>query len=191
MLEVHHIEPYALVKEHKSENLILLCSNCHKIEGSDGITKDKLYYLKNLAATGKNMTKIGFPKNVISFHGSKNTGIVSNNLTIKTFTKSRMTITPPRGSIAENLSQKNYVKYLIDRYHEFKKADVGKANMRYSVLYGAIKREFGAKWDMIRAERFDDLVIFLQRRINNTVLGKNKKSRGQNNYSIFEEYLKK
>lgn len=33
-LQIHHIEDYARVREHKFENLILLCANCHSLATS-------------------------------------------------------------------------------------------------------------------------------------------------------------
>ena len=50
---------------------------------------------------------------------------------------------------------KNYVKHLIDRYHEFKKAseNTGRGQMKYELLYNAIRREIGFKWDETPNER--------------------------------------
>lgn len=101
-----------------------------------------------LADKVKNKIKNENTGNVINFTGGTNEGIVANKVEIKT-TKKNVTIAAPQGAIASNLMYKNYSKYLIDRYHEFKKADVGKEKMNYAIFYGAIKREFGAKWDMI------------------------------------------
>ena len=63
--------------------------------------------------------------------------------------------------------------------------------MNYNILYASIKRKFGAKWDMIPMERFDDLSEYLQQQIDKTSLGKNYKSKGRKNYSTFSEYRDK
>lgn len=63
--------------------------------------------------------------------------------------------------------------------------------MKYQVFYEAIRREFGAKWDHIASNRFEDLAIFIQGRIARTILGKKQAARGIKNYSTFSEYLTK
>jgi len=125
--------------------------------------------------------------NVINFTGNNNSGIVANNVEIKTTNKT-VKISAPQGAIASSVNHRNYSKYLIDRYHEFKGADVGKENIKYPVFYGAIKKEFGAKWDLISLEKFTELTSFIQGRIDKTILGKNKKSKNIKRYSTFEEY---
>lgn len=128
--------------------------------------------------------------NVINFTGGVNRGIIANRAEIKIETK-KVQIPPPSGSIASSLSHKNYVKYLIDRYHTFKKASVGKEKMNYAIFYRSIQRNFGAKWDMIPLERFNDVSSYIQERIGKTILGKNKRKHGVKAYSSFDEYEKK
>ncbi len=128
--------------------------------------------------------------NVVNFTGGVNEGIVANKVEIKT-TNKNIKISAPQGAIASSLLHRNYTKYLIDRYHEFKKADVGKEKMKYTVFYSSIKREFGAKWDMIPLKKFPELSSFIQRRIDNTILGKNKKANNVKCHSSFEEYAAK
>lgn len=50
--------------------------------------------------------------------------------------------------------------------------------LNYALLYKAIKREIGFKWDETPNERFEDLCEFLQKRIDNTIVGKKQKSQG-------------
>jgi len=125
-------------------------------------------------------------RNILNFRGN-NEGIVANNVEIKTLKKT-VKVSAPQGTIASSLIHRNYSKYLVDRYHDFKLADVGKEKMKYTILYSAIKREFGAKWDMIPLEKFNELSSFLQKRIDGTILGKNKKANKIKRYSSFEEY---
>lgn len=68
--------------------------------------------------------------------------------------KKQVRIEAPSGTIASSAIHRNYTKYLIDRYHDFKKANAGKAKMNYVIFYEAIKRGFGAKWDHIRKRPF-------------------------------------
>lgn len=84
-----------------------------------------------------------------------------------------------------NLAKKNYIKYLIDRYHELKKTDKNLTEMKYVILYNSIKRKFKAKWDMIHEKQFLELVTFLQERIDKTILGKANNKKGIKNYRDF------
>src|ERR1700722_11504202 len=45
-LEVHHIEPFRLVHEHRFENLVALCPNCHRRADRGEITSWVLTQLK-------------------------------------------------------------------------------------------------------------------------------------------------
>lgn len=99
--------------------------------------------------------------------------------------------TAPVGSIASSLSHRNYVKHLIDRYHEFASKQPGRGNFSYPAFYAKIKKIFGAKWDMIHLDRFADFCEFLQDRIDRTRLGQINRSKGQPNYSTFDPYTVK
>lgn len=105
--------------------------------------------------------------------------------------KKQVRIEAPSGTIASSAIHRNYTKYLIDRYHDFKKANTGKAKMNYVIFYEAIKRGFGAKWDHIQLTRFELVVSYIQQRIEQTVLGKINKANGKKSYSSFTEYCAK
>lgn len=130
----------------------------------------------------------GQPSNVINFDRSSNKGIVANQLTIKT-TKKSVKLNPPSDIIASDANMRAYTKYLIDRYHEFKKGDWNIGEMRYPAIYAAIKKEFKCSWDYVPISRFSDLVIYLHKRIDNTIIGKNQKKQGKRRYEMFEEWL--
>ncbi len=146
--------------------------------------------IMNFSDKVKNKIEHNNTSNVINFTGGANQGIVANTVKIQT-TKKNVTISAPQGTIASSLIHKNYSKYLIDRYHDFKVAAVGKEKMNYSIIYGAIKKEFGAKWDMMPLSSFSKLSTFLQKRIDNTILGKNKKANNVRRYSTYDEYISK
>ena len=58
----------------------------------------------------------------------------------------------------------------------------------HTLLYNAINKEIGFKWDETPNECFEDLCKYLQKRIDNTILGKIQKSRGIKNYCIYDEF---
>ena len=190
--EIHHIQAYSEKQEHEEENLILLCSNCHAKVTAGDITEVEVLRKKVSLLKGKNPASLSKTNdsNVVNFNSSVNNGVVANKVEIKT-QKKTIKVSAPEGTIASSANHRNYIKRLIDRYHEFKTANVGKEKMKYTIIYGAINKEFGAKWDMIPLSQFDKVVSFMQRRIDNTILGKTKKARNIKRYSTFEEFLTK
>ncbi len=78
----------------------------------------------------------------------------------------------PAGSIGADLLRRNYVKYLVERYHKFKEADgsFGKASRHsYAVIYKNIEASFKAPAYFVPVTRFDELVAYLQGRIDRTM----------------------
>jgi hypothetical protein len=115
--------------------------------------------------------------------------IQANSLTVKSAKRPNVTISPPEGSVGQNVAMSVYVDYLIRRYQEFQKADREKGiDFKYVVIYNAIRREFGCKWQFIEQAAFERLVAFLQKRIDKTKLGRNQKAKRQKNYHSFEEH---
>ncbi len=117
--------------------------------------------------------------------------IIGNIITINALKNPNIIKAPIQDTIGSNTYMKNYAKHLIDRYHEFKKAEInaGNGKMKYALIYSAIKREIGFSWDEIPYESFEDLCEYLQKRIDNTILGKSQKRSGIKNYSTYEEYM--
>ncbi len=108
-------------------------------------------------------------------------------------TKTKRTSTSyPNGCIGADLIRRNYVRYLIERYNRFKQADAsfGKASGRfsYAVVFKNVEAKFKAPTYFIPVERFDELVDYLQSRVDQTILGKRNAARGQRNYETFDEY---
>lgn len=189
--EYHHIKPHSEGGEPEEENLILLCRNCHaKVHHGKISQREILEVKESLRSSNHSRRASRIRSNVINFPGT-NRGQVANNIEkieIKTQSKA-VKLNPPLGAIAASLPHRNYVKYLIDRYHEFKKAD-GRKNI-YPIFYKSIENKFGARWDMVPLERFENLSAYIQTRIDKTKLGRNRKSKGEKNYSTFEEYDEK
>jgi hypothetical protein len=99
----------------------------------------------------------------------------------------------PTGSIGADLLRRNYIRYLTERYFRYREADAGfgpKAVRRfsYAVLFKNIETHFKAPTYFIPIARFDELVDFLQRKIEVTILGKRNRARGHRNYETFDEF---
>ncbi|WP_424930694.1 HNH endonuclease [Amaricoccus tamworthensis] len=191
-LQVHHIEPYAVIPEHSTENLLLTCANCHQKIEDGRISARKVHFAKFAAeqTTGlKSEAQGSAGGNTLTVSGD-NHGVVANNISVLA-PRASVRVAPMSGTISADFLRRNYAKYLIDRYHEFKQAEVGKGNVRYAILYKSIERQFGAKWDNLSIEKFDALVGYLQQKIDGTRLGKTRKARGQGRYSTFQDHMNK
>jgi hypothetical protein len=47
-IDLHHIDPWGKCKEHKAENLIVLCPNCHRLAHDGSIDKKSLLKYKEI-----------------------------------------------------------------------------------------------------------------------------------------------
>ena len=191
-LEIHHIYDRSKNGGNEAENLILVCSNCHSKITYGGISRSEVMK-KKLMLIGKilEMNPKSKPTQNVNVNNSINTGIIANTVNIKTNKKNVPKLSYPANSIGSDLLKRNYIKYLIDRYNEYKKADKNIGDFKYSIIYRAILREFKAKWDYVPLTRFEELVSYLQNRIDKTILGKTQKSRNHNNYETFEQYIER
>jgi hypothetical protein len=98
----------------------------------------------------------------------------------------------PVGTIGSDREQRNYIQYLVQRYHRARRAELdfgrsGPARFRYAAIFTNIERKFGAPTYFVSKARFDELVKYLQHRIDGTVLGKSNIMRGIRNYASREE----
>lgn len=116
-------------------------------------------------------------------------GTQTSNLVIKSERKT-VKILPPEGSLASDVSRRNYVKHLIDRYNDFASKQPGR-DFRHAAIYPWIRARYGAKWDLIPIHQFADLVSDLQKRVDSTMLGSMNRGKGIPNYSTFEEFRRK
>ena len=192
-LQIHHIHPRADGGSNHRSNLILCCASCHdKIEGQVITLSDVLRAKYELAAgrlpRRRSMEMPPLPNNVVNFRGSNSAVVAGHIDRVMISSPRRPRIQPPSDVLAADADRRSYVKYLIDRYHEFKKAEVH-GSMKYEVLYASIKRKFGCKWDFVPLGRFLDIVAYVQHRIDGTILGRNRRANGQRSYSSFHDYL--
>ena len=116
--------------------------------------------------------------------------IQANTLNLKT-TKKKVSIAPPSGSVSSELDMCSYVEYLISKHQDYQKQHKEKeGRYKYMAIYNAIKREYGCKWQLVPVARFEELVIFLQKKIDNTKVGRIRKSWDQKRYHGFEEHIR-
>jgi hypothetical protein len=116
-------------------------------------------------------------------------GMQAEKIVFKTQKKS-VKFNAPSGTIASDRRKRNYIKHLIDRYHEFA-SEQPRRKFSYPAIYAEIKKAFGAKWDHVSVDHFDMMSVHLQRKIDRTMIGNMNRGKGQRNYSTFEEFIEK
>jgi hypothetical protein len=192
---------------HSLSNLVFLCSRHHKIIDSEintytvevlqafkcaheqkAIVEITPAVSKFAEAVFQKYSRVVVESNSGQMAINSPGAIQINSLTLKT-QKAKVTIAPILGSVGSDSRVRGYIKYLIDRYNEFQKADKSKLDgYKYIAIYKAIEREFGTKWDHVPESQFPVLVAFLQKKIDMTILGRNKKSKQVPRYHEFNEH---
>lgn len=115
--------------------------------------------------------------------------IQANTINLKSV-KTKLILSPPKGSIASDRSMLSYGKYLIDRYQQYQKSDSAKTGtFKYMAIYASLKREFKGDWKLMPQSGFADVIEFLHRRIDNTRQGRINKAKGYPNYHLLQEHL--
>jgi hypothetical protein len=132
-------------------------------------------------------------KNLVTGTGHGATVIQGDSVNVRLGGKRRPKMEYPHGSIGADLSRRNYIRYLTERYHRYREADASfgpKAARKfsYAVLFKNIESHFKSPTYFIPAARFDELVDYLQRKVDGTILGKRNRARGHRNYDSFDEF---
>ena len=134
-------------------------------------------------------------KNSMAVSGGDLTGAnihVGDRVNVRVVKTSKRPTSYPEGCIGADLPKRNYVKYLVERYHQYREADArfGRTDrFHYAVLFKNIEARFKAPTYFIPAPRFEELVDYLLDRIDNTILGRVNSKRGIPNYESFDEYV--
>jgi hypothetical protein len=194
-------------ERHSAGNLLLLCARHHRIVDAE---PDK-YTVAELRAMKRRHEQVGLIE--IGPFAAKsaqalltayarvfvhaNSGqiavdspgaIQANTLNLRSL-KTKLVLSPPTGSIAEDRLMLSYGKYLVDRYQQYQKADSVKTDpFKYMAIHAALKREFKGDWKLMHQTGFSDVVEFLRRRIDNSRQGRINKAKGSANYHSFEEH---
>lgn len=169
----------------------MLCPTCHSKITKGDITSIDVYKKKLLLLTTPISNKSNSEK-IINFNNNVENAIVgdNNNISIKQ-TKKTVKQKYPEGCIGFDTIKANYIGHLIKRYNEYKEYEVGKENMNYAAFSSHLKKRYkiGPTRTLynLPIEKFEELTIYIQTRIDKTTLAK-MKGRGHKNYSTFSEY---
>jgi len=183
-----------------SANLILLCSRHHKIvdDTPEIHSAQILFAMKRereligditITSAIARRAELLRKKFILNIQGDLSVSAIhAQNVTIKNAGRSKLKITLPADVVGGSSPHRAYLKYLIDRYQQFAKAQKDR-EFKFSVVYQSIKREFKADWDRIPLSRFQDAVHFVQAKIDHTIVGRQQKNQGKPSYEGFDSYL--
>ena len=190
--EFHHIDENP--ENNDLLNLIMLCPICHsKITKGDIARQDVEEIKKRLQVSTKE--KQESKNNIIPFKAKfQNTVIGNNNRVTYNIRKGKTEIKYPEGCIGADIRKANYVSFLINIYHDFKKREVGKEKMNYAIFQAQLKNKFAIgqsrSLNHVPIERFEELVHCIQSRIDGTIHAKAIRGKGVvKNYPSFSQYL--
>lgn len=190
--QIHHIDENP--ENNEFGNLLMVCPLCHSKITKKDITLDEVLAVKKKLANKANIKKSNPSQSKVKIKGNVKHSIVANTITAETIVfkgKTKPKPLPHPESIEANLTMKNYIKHLIDRYQEFIKDDLYKGEKRFAQIWRAVKTEFGTDTYKIPQTKFYELIEYLQKRIKDTRIGRINNSRGQKLFSTFEEYKEK
>lgn len=183
-LQVHHIDSDRT--KNAFENLILVCASCHAKITAGVIAEAQVVTRKRelkFEPQSKSNAAVVVDRTI-------NTGTIAH--TINKFAKGRAPrMHYPPGTIGSDAIRHNYIDYLIRRYFEFRKADASYGSQRpfaFPEIHKSIEKRFRAKTFFVLLSRFDEMAAYLHDRIDNTILGRNKRSKGTRSYKSFPEY---
>jgi hypothetical protein len=140
-LTIHHIIKYADLSKHFAENMIVLCANCHRRADNQEIAPDNLYELKKQLKKAPLAARLPAKAVAAPTHltGTVVAGRdlnINGNLILKTTRAARSEPTVRPGTVAEDPFMVGYLDHLVQRFSEFKKAELENTNtpMNYAII---------------------------------------------------------
>lgn len=197
-------------KIHAFENLILMCGHHHKVIDAepDIYTVDSLLELKEIheSAVGRSehpedafhaqillntYRKISVEENSGNLAINSPGAVQGQNIIIKTAQKT-IKVNAPLGSIGSDVMLSQYISYLIKRYNEFaSKEPSRKTKFSFGAIPNNIIKKFGAKWQFLELKKANEVISYLQNRINKTRQARINKGKNYSAFLTFEQYVKK
>jgi hypothetical protein len=178
-------------------NLILLCARHHKIVDD----APEVYTADNLCAMKKEREMPGIEvtpeiarraelllqKLIINVRGDLSATIHAHTFTINNAKRTNTKPVPTSDVVGGSSPHRTYLKYLIDRYQEFARAQKDR-EFKYPVVYQSIRNKFKANWDWVPLSCFQEVISFMQAKIDGTLIGRQHKKQGKLSYEDFERY---
>lgn len=115
-----------------------------------------------------------------------------NNVIYKNTRKKGVPRASATGTIGSDMLRKNYVSYLVRQYNQFLK--IGRENfgdgrnVSYSFLGARIIKVFKVPANDLPLARFGEVVDFIKKYIDNSILGRNNRSKGWKSCESYDEF---
>lgn len=195
-------------ERHGFGNLLLLCGRHHTIIDSE-VSRHSIAFLQEI----KQSRKLSGPVEITPACGTAAQGLIASyekiiimnttgNVAVNSpgaiqagtvninSMKKEVRFNPPTDSIGSSANPASYVEYLIGKFQDYQKQDTEKQGRgKYTIIYRAIKNEFGSKWQTFPLSKFDSLCSLLKRRIDNSMIGRIRKANGQKRYHSYDEHI--
>lgn len=191
-------------------NLILLCGAHHKIidtefdlytveallemksiheelVGRSEQERDQVFAKQIIDEDKKIKIDNGFGNVAVNSPGAIQAKIIHINASGK-----KISIEAPSGTIGADQAACRYMQHLIKRYNDYaSQGTARRAKFSYGAISNNIETLFGAQWKLLPMKRWDEVITYLQSRIDRTFIAKVNKGKGQKSYSSYGEYLVK
>jgi len=186
-LIIHHIEPWRQAKSHDPEKMIVLCANCHAKAESGDLSKTDLYDAKRGPRIIRFPGAAGVTQSVM---GDGNV-VAGRDMNIRVPRGSRLAALPrPADTVCDDPRKVGYLQYLAKRYNQFRAWDAKRKGEEFKggFIHAAYAREIKYAIRTTPLDQFERGVEFLQTRILNTFVGRNKNARGERVFSSFDDF---
>lgn len=188
--QFHHIDENR--ENDELDNLLMLCAICHsRITKGDipqlDVIRLKISLKQHIIEKKPEMGK------VISFYSKVGNAVVGDNNKITINQRKPAAPKYSDGCIGADNTKANYIGYLISRYQEYKKHEVGEAELVYPIFVSHLKKKFKVGQTRtiynVPINRFEEMAEYIQLRIDETRLARMNRSKLQfKNYQTFAEY---
>lgn len=199
------------IKElHDFDNLILLCGYHHKVidDKPEIYTAKALYELKDshesTVGRSERLEDNFYAQRLLNAYERLaivgNTGNVAINspgsiqgTTVTVNTRHRkVKIEAPSGTLGADPTLSRYIAHLISRYNEFASKDPSrKVKFNFGAVSKNVEAKFGSRWQLLGTEHAQEVIEYLQSRINRTRLARINKASGYPAFSTLHEYVEK
>jgi len=195
---------------HSFKNLILLCSHHHKIIDAQHkiYTAEALIELKSIHESTAGLSEkdednffaqllLNAYRNINIENNSGNISINSpgsiqgTNVTVNTKRK-KISIEAPPGSLGADPVFCKYIAHLIKRYNEYASNEPNRnTKFSYGALSKNIETKFGSRWQLLWKEHAQEVINYIQTRIDKTRIARMNKGKGYPSYSPLRDYIEK
>lgn len=193
--EVHHLNEHP--DDDRFDNELMVCPICHSKINVGTIPRNavfqKKYELMNASKQKQSIGQSPSDMKITQINSGDNVVQAAGNVTIK-MTRGRRSkaAVPISGVVGTSPRERAYVKHLYDRLFDYKKAIRGYDAARAGrTIARYVRNAFGSTWTYVPIDRFGELVELLQKKIDETPIGRKHLKEGTKAYSKFEEFPSK